>query len=299
MRVLSVDGGGVRGVVPSAVLAYWENELKFESPDRFDRFAGTSTGAMVAAALALGLSGRRILMLFQDHAGEIFTHEGKKFAERALSFKGWAIPAYSQDVMRDILTTAFGDATMGDCPKPLSVPATDVMSGAPKVFRSSSAEDAKVRVVDVVIASTAAPTFFPSVQVAGSTYVDGALWANNPTMIAMLDARDGLGHSSFDELAVVSLGCGRPYWGRPSGFGERRGLLGWGAPLISLMMANQAQGVHDYAARLLSADRYLRVDPLIRASLAGLDEVDNIPDLLIAAAEEAREKMEAFGALYK
>lgn len=298
MRILSIDGGGVRGVVPSAALAYWETEMEHETADRFDLFAGTSTGAIVAAALAYGLSARRILMLFQDRADDIFSREGLKFAQKALSFKGWAVPAYSSDALRETLESAFGDTTMGDCPRPLSIPALDVVTGASRVFHSGhypgSSGDRDVRIVDAVVASTAAPTFFPSAQVAGSSFVDGSLWANNPAMIALLDARDLTGQQLFEAHCVVSLGCGRPAWGKPVGFGERRGLVGWGAPLMSLMMAAQSDGVHGYLRRILPAALYLRVDPSIPRGLATLDTPENIPALLVHAAEEARANMGAF-----
>ncbi|AIE84147.1 CBASS cGAMP-activated phospholipase [Fimbriimonas ginsengisoli] len=297
MRILSIDGGGVRGVVPSAVLAYWENELKFESPDRFDLYAGTSTGAIVAAGLAMGLPARRILTLFQERAGTIFSREGLKFLEKALTFKGWAMPAYSSEALRETLVEAFGDATLGDCPKPLSIACLDVVTGGTRIFRSgqhpNSVGDRNVTLVDAVIASTAAPTFFPSAQVAGSSYVDGALWANNPAMISLLDARDLTQQSGFDGFRIVSLGCGRPFWGKPVGFGENRGLVGWGLPLMVLMMAAQSDGVHGYVRRLLPSDAYLRVDPQLPKELSALDEPDNIASLMARAGEAARDTLGA------
>lgn len=298
MRVLSIDGGGVRGVVPSATLAYWENEAGIESASHFDLFAGTSTGAIVAASMALGLSARRVLTLFQERSGAIFSRDGLSFAERALSFKGWAKPAYSADALRQALEEAWGDATMGDCPRPLSIACLDVVTGSTKVFRSAhhdaSGGDRHVRVVDAVLASTAAPTFFPSAQVAGSTYVDGALWANNPALIALLDARDLLESERLDDIRIVSLGCGKPFWGKTVGFGSQRGLIGWGLPLMVLMMASQSEGVHNYVRRLVPEESYLRVDPPLPRNLTVLDNPGNVPSLLARAGEAARECLDDF-----
>lgn len=292
MRVLAIDGGGVRGVVPAAMLAYWENEFNHEAHEAFDLFAGTSTGAIVAASLALGLSARRVLMLFQERSQAIFSREGLTFTAKALSFKGWAAPAYSHDALRQALEDSWGNVTLGDCPRPLSIASLDVVTGRPKVFRSAHhvacGGDRQIRIVDAVLASTAAPTFFPSAQVAGSSFVDGALWANNPALIALLDARDLLATPSLDEHRVLSLGCGVPFWGKNVGFGERRGILGWGAPLLALMMSAQSEGVHGYLSRIQKTSHYLRVDPKLPKDLSALDEPENIPSLLAHAGETAR-----------
>jgi len=275
-------------------LAYWENELKFEVPDQFDLIAGTSTGAIVGAGLALGMSARRVLMMFQEQVGGIFSREGLNFTQKALSFKGWAAPAYSGETLHEVLKVAFGNATLGDCPRLLLIPTLNVVTGASRVFRSgANSADRDILIADAVLASTAAPTFFPSAQVAGSTFVDGALWANNPAMLALLEARD-LSGGFLDNLRLLSLGCGRPFWGKGVGYGEKRGLIGWGAPLMSLMMAAQSDGVDSYVERLVPRGQYLRVDPSIPKSLATLDNVESLPELLVHAAEEARDHLADF-----
>jgi predicted acylesterase/phospholipase RssA len=294
MRILAIDGGGIRGVVPSSALALWELELGLNAGQAFDLYAGTSTGSIVASALACGLSADRVLRLFQERASLIFSRETLSFTQRALSFKGWAVPAYSEEPLRQALTDAIGDITLGECPKPLLIPCLDVVTGATRVFRSAhhaeSRSDHNVKIVDAVVASAAAPTFFPSASIAGSSYVDGSLWANNPALLALLDARD---LQADGDIKLLSLGCGRPIWGKPVGFGTNRGFLGWGTPLMSLTMAAQSEGIHSYVRRLVSQDRYVRVDPTIPRDLIALDEPDNIPALLVRAAEAARENRDA------
>jgi hypothetical protein len=282
---LAVDGGGVRGVVPAAVLDLWQKE---GANVEFDAYSGTSTGSIVAAGLALGRSPKQVLDLFVDHVPRIFTQDALPLREKLLAFKGWAKPAYSGEALRAALVGEFGDATLGDVPKPLAINALDVVTGTTRTFRShhhpGSAADRNVTLVDAVLASTAAPSFFPSATVAGSSFIDGGMWANNPALIALLDAR-ALG---AEDPRLVSLGTGRLFWGRNVGFGTARGLIGWGAPLIVLMMSAQSQGVDGYVRRLLPEERYLRVDPALPRELAGLDEPDAIPALLVRAAEAAR-----------
>ena len=291
MRILAVDGGGVRGVVPAAVLDLWGNE---GADVAFDAYSGTSTGSIVAAGLALGHSPRRTLDLFVEQVPRIFTQEALPFREKLLAFKGWAKPAYSGEILREALVEAFGDATLGDVPRPLALNALDVVTGSTRTFRShhhpGSSADRGVSLVDAVLASTAAPSFFPSATVAGSSFIDGGMWANNPALGALLDAR-ALGS---ENPILVSLGTGRLFWGRSVGFGTARGLIGWGAPLIVLMMSAQSQGVDGYVRRLIAPDRYLRVDPQLPRDLAGLDEPDAIPALLVRAAEAARAALPAY-----
>ena len=280
--------------MPASALALWELEIGLDACTRFDLYAGTSTGSIVASALACGLPPERILRLFQEQAPLIFSRADLKFMQRALSFKGWAVPAYSEQPLIDALTDAMGDITFGECPRPLLIPCLDVVTGATRVFRShhhpDSRPDRNVRIVDAVVASAAAPTFFPSAQVAGSTYIDGSLWANNPSLLALLDARD-LG--AAEVVQMLSLGCGRPIWGKPLGFGTNRGFLGWGAPLMSLTMAAQSEGIHSYVRRLIPAEAYLRVDPTIPRDLIALDDPGNIAALLVRSGEAARESRDA------
>ncbi|RYG15447.1 hypothetical protein EON82_26215, partial [bacterium] len=133
MRILAVDGGGVRGVVPAAVLDLWQKE---GANVEFDAYSGTSTGSIVAAGLAVGHPPKRILDLFVQHVPRIFTQEDLPLREKLLAFKGWAKPAYSGAALRAALVEAFGSATLGDVPKPLAVNALDVVTGTTRTFRS-------------------------------------------------------------------------------------------------------------------------------------------------------------------
>lgn len=288
MKVLSIDGGGVRGAVPAAILARWESESKIRVCDRFDLFAGTSTGAILAGALAAGTSAHELLELFVNDAPAVFTPQRETVLRRALTFKGIVLPAYSIDPLRRSLENRLGGLTLGECPRPLVISALDVISGNPKVFRSGHFPDdgdREVRVVDAILASTSAPVLFPSTQVGLSTYVDGALWANNPALLAMIEA----GGLSPDPANILSLGCGRPIWGGKLGFGSNRGLIGWSLPLIPLLMTAQSDGVSLYMKRLMPPERYLRIDPVFPRHLAPIDRASSVPELIARATEAARE----------
>ncbi len=289
MNVLAIDGGGVRGIVPATILDRWDTEGDRKVQERFQLFAGASTGAIVAGALAAGVSAARLLELFQSETAAIFTPQPEGFFQRALSFKGLVFPAYSAAPLRTALERDLGDLTLGDCPRPLVIASFDVVSGNPKIFRSGhfkeGAGDRSVKLVDAILASAAAPVLFPSVRVGGSTYVDGSLWANNPALLAMIEA----GSLSDEPANILSLGCGRPRWGGKLGFGGNRGLLGWGMPLIPLVMTAQSDGVNFYMRRLTGQDRFLRIDPVLPRRLASIEKASNLPELQTRAAEAARE----------
>jgi predicted acylesterase/phospholipase RssA len=293
VNVLAIDGGGVRGIIPAVILAYWEGEAGISLPDHFGLFAGTSTGAILAGCLAAGLPAREVLDLFQKEAPGIFNRDGLPLLKRTLSFKGWAIPAFSSEHLKKVLDRHLGDLTLGQCPRPLVIAALDVVTGNPKLFRSAhlpeSGSDRDVKVSDAILASTAAPVFFPSMRVGHSTYVDGALWANNPSLAAMLEAKS---HSSAD-VNLLSVSCGRPLWGERLGFGANRGLVGWGVPLIALLMAAQSDGVDAYMRQLLPAEKYLRLDPILPRHLASIDSAGNLSELASRAHQAAVEALPA------
>lgn len=288
MRILSIDGGGVRGIVPAAILAYWEREQKGRVADRFDFFAGTSTGAIVAASLAAGLSAETVFDLFVTETEGIFKRGDVGFWQRALSYKGWALPAYSSDRLRTVLESHLADMTLGECPRPLVVTSLDVVNGIPKIFRSGHhpqcGSDRDVRLVDAVLASSAAPVFFPSVRAGASTYVDGAMWANNPSLVALLESQA----IASGEPNLVSISCGHPIWSGRLGFGGKRGLVGWSVPFVTLMITAQADGVHSYMQRLVPPERYCRIDPTLPRHLASIESAANQSELVARAQEAAR-----------
>lgn len=291
MLVLAIDGGGVRGAIPAGVLGLWESETSKHV--HADLYAGTSTGAIIAGALAIGLHASDVAKLFQQHTGAIFTKAEGSFAKRALSFKGWALPAYTHDELKNVLESTLGDTTLGAVAKPLCITSLDVVTGRPRVFRShhlpNSVSDKGLRITDVILASAAAPGFFPSQTLEGSSFVDGALWANNPSLLAAIEASALSGKPAFADLKVLSLGCGRPVWGKDVGYGLQRGLVGWGAGLVPLVMSAQSDGVHDYMSRLMPDGGYARIDPPLPKDLSALDDADNVPALFARGAQAARD----------
>ncbi|HWD39676.1 MAG TPA: patatin-like phospholipase family protein, partial [Fimbriimonas sp.] len=295
VRLISIDGGGVRGIIPATVLATWEKEAGGSIDTAADLFVGTSTGAIIASGLARGMTAAEVSEVFAAQVEKAFTGAGRSLGTKLLSYRGWALPAFSQGALRDVLTGIFGGQMLADCRKPISLLSFDLVTATPTIFRSKhhgkAATDIPISLVDAILASTAAPVLFPSAQVAGSTFVDGSLWAANPTLVGLLDARDLLGTADFSQIRMLSLGCGRPFWGGRLGFGQHRGLAGWGAPLVALTLSAQAEGIDSIARKLLPQQSYLRINPSLPKSLSALDNPGNVPELMVYATKTAREQL--------
>ncbi|KAH8053203.1 hypothetical protein JL721_10713 [Aureococcus anophagefferens] len=314
-RVLSLDGGGARGVVPLAVLA----DVERETPrDKFDVFAGTSAGAIVAAGLALAeLPVAVVQRLYDDLVRLIFGSKGLS-------------PKFRAGRLQAILEAVFGaDSTLrGDGGRRLVVVATDASTARlrPFLFRSFPPPEADdddylvdarshhCRVVDALMASTAAPPFFPvrRFDVDGSPrrLLDGALVANNPTHFALAeasalrrgDARTGAPEQTLD--LVVSLGTGAAPAKARSSAADARSFLGAIPRSVSAArdfvegLANlltDTDTTHDLVKRTLREtwrgdelhERYHRLDAVIDARHLRLDEgdVDVLRDLRAMALD--------------
>jgi hypothetical protein len=164
-RILSFDGGGIRGLYHAKLLERL-NARKLDVAKRADIVAGTSTGAIVAAALAVEKAPERITELYTEVGKKVFPPCGP--LERAFKAAKAAVsvaPGYSSAVLRNALEAELGkETTLGECTKRLIVPAISINKYKLKVFDSNDESDKKQRLVDVVLASAAAPTYFLPVE---------------------------------------------------------------------------------------------------------------------------------------
>jgi patatin-like phospholipase/acyl hydrolase len=262
--ILAIDGGGYRGLFAAHVLRRIEQEWRPDWHDHFGMLAGTSTGAILAGGLACGLSAQQLADLYEEHGPEIFTARGPA---RVSLFSLFA-SRYSYRPLRALLNRALGDRTLGDVQVPLILPAVDIGQGCVHVFKSAYDRrfhrDPCVRVADAVLASCAAPLYFDPVVLKHGEYqlADGGLWANNPALVAAVDARYRLG-VSLDDIRVLSIGTGtsRAFYARSETRWFTRLLRacqGWGfttrwqrTRLIDLILNLQSETAHNTLCLLL------------------------------------------------
>jgi len=261
-RILSVDGGGVRGIFAAAMLEKLRT-LREDALDRTDLMAGTSTGGIVVLGLAHGLSPREIVGIFSEHSEKIFSGT---FLASLKNANGFYRPEYRHRYLKELLESVFGEARLGDLERGVLIPAfaldNGTSNGMPRswhlrVFHnlpgdgSSHAE----RVVDVALRTSAAPMYFPTYQ----GHIDGGVVANNPALAALTHVRSGAGAPPVDQLRLLSVGTGLV----PSFIAgdQNWGVRQWLKPLMRLMVEG-GMGIVHQACEALLGDRYHRLDPV-------------------------------------
>jgi predicted acylesterase/phospholipase RssA len=283
MRVLALDGGGYRGIFSAAILACLERDLQISLADCFDLVAGTSTGGIIALGLGAGLSAGEIVDFYIEHGPAIFGWPRVRSLRRPLRSK------YRPTALREALEQAFGEKTLADSLLPLAIPSYDLCNDDVHLFRTRHAphlrRDQRERMVDVALATTAAPTYLPAHRLRGLRLVDGGMWANNPTLVAVVEAMTSFGCQAT-EVSVLSLGTTIANGARPRRL-DCGGLLPWSTAAIEVVLRGQGVTAHNHASLLIGKDKILRVDPPVQTRELRLDRV-NAQDMLGRAERFSR-----------
>ena len=281
-RILSLDGGGIRGLYTAVLLDRLEQEVPGFT-DRADLLAGTSTGGILALGLAAKKSTAELIDLYRDKGTEIFSrtvwHEIRDLGE-IIGAK------YDNEDLIGIIQETFGDAILNDLlPRHVLVPSFDLDSAAtdavprmwkPKFFHNYEGpqSDGNQKISDVALRTSAAPTYFPAYD----GYVDGGVVANNPSMAALAQAIDeATGKQKLGDLRILSIGTGlSPQF--VAGNTLNWGFAQW-APVLSNMVIEGMMGVADYECARLLGNSYFRLAPVLPAPVP-LDCVEKIDDLI-------------------
>jgi hypothetical protein len=272
-RILSIDGGGIRGLIPALVLVELERQLQQAQPgatlaSSFDLIAGTSTGGLIALGLttpgedgtpALGPAGMVEIYSGPD-AKEIFRRPLLKRLPGVGQISDLLDPRYGLDGLRRTLESRFGDRRISEALTGLLVSAYDMQARRPRFFKPWNEGALTTRVVDAGLATSAAPTYFPALQLGEAALVDGGVFVNNPTIAATIEALKRTEGEPLrpEDLLVVSLGTGQHERGYEADEVAGWGALGWiapggsGPPLIEAMLDGQSDAAHHWAHVLLN-----------------------------------------------
>lgn len=267
-KILSIDGGGIRGIIPSKFLAELEDYLNSQSGkpvklnEYFDLITGTSTGGIIALGLGLGMSAKDIHKLYTDNARAIF---GSPYLGWFRTLKQFFFPKHSRKELSKILKTTFSqysedrDTRLGHSKTRLCIPAFNASTGETVVFKTAHhpdyIRDYQIPAYQVALATSAAPTYFTPYKVAYekkassdkvnmNNMIDGGIFANNPTLIALSEAI-ALGNK-FEEIKILSIGTGSStivYPKQKKSYSS--GAASWinplnEVPLVEMMMQSQA-----------------------------------------------------------
>lgn len=290
-RVLSIDGGGVRGVIPASFLASVEETIGESVTDYFDLIVGTSTGGIIALGLGAGLDASEIRDFYLDRGPRIFPgHRAARAVRRVATAK------YDPRRLRVELDDVLGDRRIGESKTRLVIPSMNLDTGRVHLWKTSHderfTEDYKRPMVEAAMATAAAPTYFRAfVSASGSPLIDGGVFANNPVGLAAVEAVGVLSWPR-DEVAILSLGCGsEPLNVRSVGW-WRHGIAGVGFKVTAIFMSGQSDASCGMATHLIGdRTKFRRIDPVLPPRRYGLDVAKALPELSGLGAELARHEL--------
>lgn len=288
-RILSLDGGGLKGAFTAAALASWERQTRLRIVDCFDLIAGTSTGGILAIGLGLGLSGQQMLDFYRERGSTIFpiTRLRSKFWRTA---KHIFQPKYAQEVLLRELENAYYSGgkvrLIKDSICRLVIPTYHAVAGASHLFRTPHhpdlTADAETEAAHAALATAAAPTFFTAAKIANmvveSSYFDGGVWANSPAMAAVIESVCFL-RIPIERIDVLSVGTtDEPFTVRKQ---IQAGIVGWlwKKRILELLMNVQQESSLKLTKCLLGTPRFLRVNITTKPGIYRLDSPDEIEEL--------------------
>lgn len=286
-RILSIDGGGVRGIIPALLLAALERQTGRPARETFDFVAGTSSGAVLAAGVAAGISADRLIDIIERRSPEVFRSVPVLSGLRRLLTGTLYDSGTLHELIREELGPEARDWTLNDAPIDMLVTAKRVDDGMPWYFvRDNAANSCRAggfRLSHVVTASAAAPTYFRPWRIVpiGDLIDGGTGVAGNPVYQACVEAFEYTDAYRPNETIVVSLGTGkllrrdRPTWLWP--------WVGW---LLTEMLRSPTEQQTELVHRHYPDAAFYRLDLELPREI-GLDAVDRLPELKGAGARLA------------
>ena len=294
-RILSIDGGGIRGIFPAAVLADFEAALGpgASIADHFDLAAGTSTGGIIALGLGAGKTAAEIRDLYLHRGPHIFPpvwdnafgRAWKLLRNNVLSI---GFNRYDRFTLERELRDFLGEKLFGESKLRHVIPAFDGRFSEVFLFKTRHHDDYKhdwrMKMIDVAMATSAAPTIYRALPTGGYILIDGGVWANNPLMLAIVEAMTCYAVPR-ERIKVLSVGCGDdPYFVTRrmvgGGFWQWRNVIGGAMRAQSLAATNQAR-------LLLGPASVVRIEPSLTGGPIELDDYRRAVNELLPVVNDA------------
>lgn len=280
-NILSLAGGGIKGIFQASFLRYLQDEYQVPLSEIFDLVAGTSTGSILAACIAMDINMKKVVDLYCNRGKDIFK---KRFLRNVR--ENW----YSNEFLKKCLEEELKDDTINQAHTKLLIPSTNLESFKHVIFTN---ED-DIKLVDAVMASSAAPFYFKTYKGDNSQvhYMDGGLWANDPTLVAILYALTKL-EVPLERIHVLSIGnkC------MPSGiiaseFDNLRTIYPSKIKTVINAIFNASESfAEEYSKNLLKDDNIITINPEeIEHQMINMDDVDAAKNFLPAIAENLYKK---------
>lgn len=273
VRILSIDGGGIRGLIPAVVLTEIERRSNRRIADLFHLIAGTSTGGMMALGLARPRADGRPMPAAE--ITRVFLQEGPDVFSRTVwkevsSLGGITEEKYDSEPLERYLKKSLGETRLSDALVDVLVTAYDLRRRAPFFFKSWKAKGLQLHggetaaqfdflMRDAARAATATPTFFVPADVKNEAaqkfvFVDGGVFANNPAMCAYVSARRL--YPAAKKIMLVSLSTGLPDIRLPAGSANSWGMAAWVRPILNMILDGVGHSTHRHMTDLLGAEYF-------------------------------------------
>ncbi|HLZ46649.1 MAG TPA: patatin-like phospholipase family protein [Gemmatimonadales bacterium] len=289
IRILSIDGGGIRGIIPAMILAELEQRAQRPTCRLFDLIAGTSTGGILALALTKpndagepAYSAAQLIALYEREGSAIFSPAWHRWPIIGFIYDLFTVRYGTRDIDR-VLQEYFGATKLSDAIVPLLVTAYDLQNMDPWLFKSTKAKrraDHDFPMHEAARATAAAPTYFPPLRLRSSSpskpyaLVDGGVYAQNPAMCAYVEA-----HTTYPDardFLIVSLGTGQTRDAIPYRKAKRWGLAAWARPILDVVFDGVSDTVDYELDHLLpptgGSKRHYRLQAQISADEAAMDD---------------------------
>lgn len=296
-KILSLTGGGYRGLYTATVLEDIESHLKKKNEDDcianyFDLITGTSIGGIIALALAYEIPANEIAKIFDEN--------GKKIFKKQALF-GFFKAKYNSDTLKKILTEWFGNAKLGDLKRPVVIPSVDYTVGKPVTFKTahnrSFIRDRELKIVDVALATSAAPIFFKRHTINKSEYVDGGIFANSPSLIGLHEAENYF-EQNTENVKILSIGTMSSKKTINPRTNKKGGLVDWGEGcvlnatknIIDVTLSSQQLFTQQIVKHRIK-ENLVEIDENLTESSAMYVALDNVTDsakqILISNANQS------------
>ncbi len=306
ITILSIDGGGIRGILPGVILSYIEEQLRVKEgtqarlSDYFDLMAGTSTGGILTCMyITPGEDGRP--KFTASEAVDLYLKNGEKifsipFGRRIINWFGLFEAKYPVKNIEQILLEKLKDTKLSQALKPCMITAYEIFQRKTVFFnqvdtRKGNTSDYLMR--DIARSTSAAPTYFKPARIE-STFgaplylVDGGMFANNPAMCAYAEARslkfkevlkrdDKPDYPNATEILMISIGTGSQGVSYPYSKAKKWGVIGWLVPLIDILMSGNSETVHYELDQMFGAinannrANYFRLEPTVETAKSAMD----------------------------
>lgn len=288
-RILSLDGGGVRGAYSAAALAEIEERAKVKIIDYFDLITGTSTGGILAIGLGLGFSAKDLLEFYQQKAKDIFQVTGLFTGIRQL-FR----TKYEAENLREALMSILKERKLGQSKRPLVITSYNASRNGAHLFKTyhhiEHDRHYLMLATDIAMATAAAPTYFRSRELPlgdnnnMQTFVDGGIWANCPILVGITEATKYM-DASLENIDVFSIGTTFATF-KIKDNQRTGGVTQWNLNLLNLIMSAQQAAVVGTANTLLKTP-VVRITRELNKDIS-LDAYQEVPKLAGFGREDAK-----------